>query len=136
MANHCARCAAAVHGVDIRPVVAAVDLGVDISAGTRRSVGRSNTKLKTAGKFNCRVTKLWAKRQRVRIFNTAALPKAAYGMQVVGTSPTVERHLRIVAGGHFGVKPGWCVTAAFALEGAKDLAVTLRNAMAEKYSAF
>ena len=57
-------------------------------------------------------------------------------MQVVGVPPTVVRNLRVAAGGHLGVKPGWCATVAFALEGARDPAVALRTAMIEESSAF
>ena len=101
---------AAVHGVDVRAVESAADLGMQTYAGRRRMLGKTAARCQKAWQRNRRVRKLGQRRARVRVFSTAVKPSLAYGVSAIGMAPTSLRKLRTAYAGHQGRSAEMCTT--------------------------
>jgi len=113
---HAAVSAAAEHGVSIKKALKAVDLGVDISVGKRRSIAKFRQRQAAANARNKRVARLGRRTIKAKIYLQAVVPQRTYGFEVVGISPTSVASISAAHAVHLGSKPGCCSTTVVALE--------------------
>ena len=106
--------------MDIKAASSAGDLGIDLSATSKRSNVKRNVRIKAADAKAKRIAKLHGAGVRAHMTKTVTMAQAIYGTEAVAVTPSQASNLKRKMTNMLGHKAGMCNASLLAIHEVED----------------